>query len=465
MKRLSAKTPEGTVTKKIQHYMRITFLILLFASSLCAQTIIPDSTMVSGNWTLSNSPYIIKGRAIVPAGQTLTIDPGVQVRFASDTSLNNGNVWNFDLHFVGNLHVYGRIIANGTIADTIFFIADSAGYWGSVMLMNGADSTSSFSYCAFKNMNRVWGPGGGGAGLSVFRVNILLLDHLLFENNAMSCGVGLFTLVDHSIFRNNADNGIALVHNSVFDNSPISSVYLTMVNCIVKNASEYAFFTFCAGISECTLINTLVYNNPIVFISGDYNTTVNIYNSIFVNNLHYDTLYNACCPQRIINNCVFDGANNFHNWTTTTINYPNTNPNLVNPLPLNGDFHLQSSSICINNGDTTGISLLIPSTDLDGNPRYVGTIDIGPYEYQGITNRNESTKVKETVIVYPNPAKDKIYIRTNGKEEFAFMYDVYGNKVKSGKNEIDISDLSEGVYFVTVKTTEGVATKKVIVQR
>jgi hypothetical protein len=34
-----------------------------------------------GPWTLVGSPYIVVGEVTVPAGQTLTIEPGVQVRF------------------------------------------------------------------------------------------------------------------------------------------------------------------------------------------------------------------------------------------------------------------------------------------------------------------------------------------------------------------------------------------------
>ncbi len=36
---------------------------------------------VSGTWTQENNPYTVIGNAIVPAGQTLTIEPGVQVYF------------------------------------------------------------------------------------------------------------------------------------------------------------------------------------------------------------------------------------------------------------------------------------------------------------------------------------------------------------------------------------------------
>jgi predicted outer membrane repeat protein len=52
----------------------------------------------------------------------------------------------------------------------------------------------------------------------------------------------------------------------------------------------------------------------------------------------------------------------------------------ANPLfvdPLNGDYHLQSNSTCINIGTGNGA----PSLDLDGNIRPYGGYDMGAYEY------------------------------------------------------------------------------------
>lgn len=73
-------------------------------------------------------------------------------------------------------------------------------------------------------------------------------------------------------------------------------------------------------------------------------------------------------------------------------------------------------------------------------------------------------------VAYPNPAKDKLRIKTlqKGKKSNYLMTDSLGKTVLSGslaENEvIDLTVLQSGVYFVTLNSESGSVTKKIVKQ-
>ncbi len=55
---------------------------------------VPVDTLTTGTWTKANSPYRITGVALLPPGETLTIEPGVDVIF--ENTFAKGNDWKCD---------------------------------------------------------------------------------------------------------------------------------------------------------------------------------------------------------------------------------------------------------------------------------------------------------------------------------------------------------------------------------
>ncbi|MEW6103622.1 MAG: right-handed parallel beta-helix repeat-containing protein [bacterium] len=90
---------------------------------------------VSGNWTTAGSPYIVTADATVQNGTSLTIDPNVEVRFATNTSLI----------------CYGTLNAIGTPLGTITFTSDQAihtpGHWKWIKLSGSGANGSQIKYC------------------------------------------------------------------------------------------------------------------------------------------------------------------------------------------------------------------------------------------------------------------------------------------------------------------------------
>ena len=76
------------------------------------------------------------------------------------------------------------------------------------------------------------------------------------------------------------------------------------------------------------------------------------------------------------------------------------------------------------------------------------------------------TSSNEQVTVYPNPAANMVQVAFAGNIININVYDVLGKEIISTKQKnVDVSSLQEGVYFVEIKTNDGIVTKKIIVQR
>lgn len=125
----------------------LTFLMILSASTNYALTNITTPN-VSGTWSLSGSPYIVQVPITVPAALSLTIQPGVEVRFMAATKLD----------------VNGKLIAKGTSSSPIVFSANdtigwsnqsvTTGGWGGIHIFqyqgSGVDS-SKMEFCTIKD--------------------------------------------------------------------------------------------------------------------------------------------------------------------------------------------------------------------------------------------------------------------------------------------------------------------------
>lgn len=74
---------------------------------------------------------------------------------------------------------------------------------------------------------------------------------------------------------------------------------------------------------------------------------------------------------------------------------------------------------------------------------------------------------KSNVIVYPNPASDRIYINSS-KSFTCNIYHIDGRSIggpKEVKSSIDVSHLSNGAYFIALRSEKGSVFHKLIIQK
>jgi len=71
----------------------------------------------------------------------------------------------------------------------------------------------------------------------------------------------------------------------------------------------------------------------------------------------------------------------------------------------------------------------------------------------------------ETLVIYPNPVTSYLNIQTRKAITSVKITDISGRKIVKkiySPNEIDVSDLSAGIYIIEIQTPDGVFRKKFI---
>jgi hypothetical protein len=230
----------------MKRYFCAAFLLGLL-SAAGAQTTIPAGE-VSGKWNAGGSPYLVTGDIRIPHDSTLTIEPGVVVEFQG--------------HF--ELKVMGRLLALGSITDTILFtVHDTTGFadpdttlggWKGIRIydISQENDTTRLSYCRLqygKASGNVWFLNAGGA-LCVIEFSKVVVSNCLFIHNsaggpeeelpaggAVHLAWSDIRLVNNTFVRNRAVEGGAI---QMHDSDPLFRNNLISNNCSVNNGGGIA---------------------------------------------------------------------------------------------------------------------------------------------------------------------------------------------------------------------------------
>src|SRR5690242_1000314 len=264
------------------------------------------------------------------------------------------------------------------------------GVLNSCILSNNMVSTNVLSYQV---------PGGGA-----FRS---VLNNCLIISNSSSFGGGaaFSTLNGCTVIANTVNGGSTIWGGGIYQCSATQCLIAgntalgmsghgggdclgVLNNCVLNNNSanigggsyQQANGGYTPEINNCLVVSNLAGTGGGIYFSGALfstnctivgNTATNQAGGVYSGILENGIIYGNYCTS-----AAYGYSSNFYQ--TKLTNCWTTDPLFVNAIE--GNFHLQSNSPCINAGDNAHVSSM---TDLDGNPRILGgTVDIGAYEYQ-----------------------------------------------------------------------------------
>jgi hypothetical protein len=451
---------------KMNRFFTLLILLMFGFLSNAQTTVSGDQT---GIWTVANSPYQVIGTLTIPTNQTLTIEAGVEVNFQGY------------YQFI----VDGKLLATGTEANIISFTTDNHAIgWGGIRLDETPD-ISVFYYCNFEYGKTSTGDypdihGGAvllkdanakfynctfahndatgddnGIGGAVYAINTgtstesltKFIDCKFIDNHAYGEGGAIRLTNDgHTeisgcqFINNNAGYGGGAIH--VF-----SALDTSITNCLfyqnsANNSGGGAIKTMNPSVTMSFTNCTFAYNNALG--AGEGGAIDLSYSDI--------TMVNSIIYQ---NTQTYGGEINVGFSASAEINFSNlvmptdaTGSDNINTDPIfvdisTGDFHLQSTSPCID----AGIDV--------GNP-FAGTApDMGCYEYGygiGVSDFNI-----DSVALYPNPNKGYFILKSDAALSKIKVFDIVGKLVftkliDSRLEKIFIPTLPVGTYYLEIIT-------------
>ena len=180
---------------------------------------------------------------------------------------------------------------------------------------------------------------------------------------------------------------------AAFESSATISACVFNGNYSAQDGGGLGLYGTTISVNNCVFTGNSAVNFGAAIYSGTSNNTT-LTNCSFSGNSGYPIILNAESTFNLKNGIIWENTGDVIYNFNGTINVSNSivqggyagNGNLnVDPLfvdQANGDLRLQTCSPAINKGNNAAVPAGV-TTDLDGNNRFFGTVDMGAYEYQG----------------------------------------------------------------------------------
>jgi parallel beta-helix repeat protein len=252
-----------------------TFADRLFPLTVSA-TYVEGEIMQDTIWTLLDSPFVVSKNVTVSSNATLTIEPGVEVRFGGNFSII----------------VRGRLNASGTPDKMITFTSNkynsTKADWGTIILLNRTIQ-STLAYCSVEYATNGITIRNASAEIQNCEITNNLQNGVTIENGTVEIMNNVISNNSQSGIYITGDNQITIQNNTIRANADgilltgnlTSGVNITQNN-VVSNTQSGIHLKADAYNNIVILDNILSTNNQGFYVSGEASTYITN-NSIFNN--------------------------------------------------------------------------------------------------------------------------------------------------------------------------------------
>lgn len=378
----------------MKHIISLFFILSLSPISY-AQTNVSGNQ--SGVWTIANSPFLVTDHITILAGETLTIEPGVEVRFQGYYKFN----------------VFGNLQAVGTESAIILFTAENQTTgWGGLRV--STNEVISLKYCRIEHgFASGKYPDRHGGGMAIFGSSVTVENCIFADNSTGTNGMGgaIYasgvtdsSFINNTFLRNNAYGEGGAMKFTGGDDIIISDSKFIQNYCSYGGGAISFYATFGAmmkgnifvdnytNFSSGGAVHTLGFGNQLFFVNNTFTNNHAITGDGGAIVLNYANAYFA-------NTIVYQNPGLFSDdifitSSTVEIYYSNlpmpagaTGNNNINQDPLfanvaNYDLSLNENSPSIDSGidylETTGGTVIV---DMDSTQYYGNAPDMGAIEY------------------------------------------------------------------------------------
>ena len=433
--------------------MRKIYLATILTVAFClngkAQTNVSGGIYSNTTWSLSGSPYIVTDTVVVFPGVTLTIQPGVTVKFANNKGIE---VRRATLVAIGN--------SSDSITFTSIAATPTAGIWTEINLNlnGGSNHNTKFSYCNFSYATNGINLSYNGPADSVFITNCnfsnninglypaacCFINHCNFTNNGYGInGMYSSVMVNHSVFLNN-QTGIDMLGRGVIKNSTFKynqygiddfDYYDVIDSCIISN-NQYGVYSFAN--SYCTLKNSNIDSNSVVGVTMDESNN----DSLFHCKITYNVVGmnvrggvqnppNVIADNTILNNSIgfkFAALNGSNDTIYCNRICNNTTYDFYNTSSYN--INIPHNYWCTSDSAATEAVIYDGYDNIN-----LGLVKFMPIDSLCLANYTTAIKkydLNNEITIYPNPAKNNLQVLLAGStaNNTLVITDMLGNTVK-----------------------------------